>query len=117
MIRAINETSEERIIQRLANTLPDTLHTAIINHIELLFGVFNSTRKTQNLEKVRAFPGKIPILPFCETSACLFAQNKAKLKTQGSTLTDLDLMIASISVQNEMTLVTTTRNILSAAKA
>ena len=96
----------DEIVYRIAHTPPEALHTTIINHTELLFGVFNSARKKQNLIKVEAFLNKIPVLSFCKESSYIFAEHKAALKSEGNIIADLDLMIASITLANKMTLVT-----------
>lgn len=96
----------ENVIEHLSFIPSESICTTIINHSELLFGAYNSARKKTNLEKVQLLLSKIPILPFCQQSSSIFAQHKAKLREKGNTLADLDLMIASITMQHQMILVT-----------
>ena len=94
------------VVERVSNILPEEMTTTIINHSELLFGAFNSVKKKQNLEKIEDFLDKIHILPFCKESSRIFAEQKASLKKHGNIIADLDLMIASIVLRHQITLVT-----------
>lgn len=95
----------EPIVERLTLTPPENITTTIINYTELLFGAFNSTKKKQNLEIVTAFLQEIKILPFDESAAYCFAEHKASFKKDGNLIADLDLMIASIALSKNYTLV------------
>ena len=48
----------------------------------------------------------VTVLPFDEASARRFGKLKAELETRGEPLDDLDLEIASIALENNLTLVT-----------
>ena len=82
------------------------LSTTIINQAELLYGAFNSTKKSHNLKKIQAFLKEIPILEFSSAAALIFAEQKVQLKGAGKMLADMDLMIASIVLANSGILVT-----------
>lgn len=94
------------VVQQFESINLDLLNTSIITHAELLFGAFNSAHKKRNLDMMKAFLSKIPIIPFCENSSHIFAEQKSLLKNDGSIIADMDLMIASICLHNHMTLVT-----------
>lgn len=96
----------ESVTNRMIVLDSQQLNTTIINHAKLLFGAFNSARKHDNLKNIENFFKNISILPFCEKASAIFAENKAQLKSKGKPLDDLDLMIASICIKNDMTLVT-----------
>ncbi len=95
----------EHVVRRVARQAPEALHTTIVNHAELLYGAYNSVKKSQNLAKVEAFLNRIAILPFCEDASRQFAEHKAALRKKGQGVADMDLMIASISQQRGMVLV------------
>jgi tRNA(fMet)-specific endonuclease VapC len=97
---------DESVIKRFASTAPSDLSTTIINRTELLFGAFNSLKVKQNLSKIHGFLDKIRVLPFCNDASLIFAEQKATLKKAGNIVADLDLMIASIAIQNKSILVT-----------
>ncbi len=94
-----------KIIEKMAHLYADDPCTSIVNYSELLFGAYHSNRVKQNLDIMSALMADIKILPFCPQAAEIFAKEKAKLKIKGETIADLDLMIASISIQNNVILV------------
>lgn len=97
---------KDSVVENLAKQAADNIYTTIINQAELLYGAFNSAHQNHNLEIVKNFLDKIQVLEFCNKSAYIFAEHKASLKKKGSLIADMDLIIASISLANRMTLVT-----------
>jgi len=96
----------EKMVTRISNAPQNELATTIINHSELLFGVFNSAKKKENLLKIPPFLDKMTVIPFCKHASYIFAEQKALLKKQGNIIADLDLMIASIAMRHHSILVT-----------
>ncbi|MEA2111259.1 MAG: type II toxin-antitoxin system VapC family toxin, partial [Campylobacterota bacterium] len=45
------------------------------------------------------------ILEFTQVSSLIFAKEKARLKKSGNIIADMDLMIASIAIENDCTLI------------
>jgi len=97
---------QAKVVEHITKLETDEIATTIINHTELLFGAFNSEKKKQNLELIENFLDKVQILAFCKDSSYIFAEQKALLKKQGKIIADMDLMIASIAIQNHGILVT-----------
>lgn len=96
---------EANVVACLNNKSADDISITIVNHTELLFGAFNSIKKKENLYKIQTFLETLAILPFCAESSYIFAKNKALLKQEGNIIADLDLMIASITLQHDCILV------------
>src|SRR3990167_7127897 len=96
----------QSIVEKVSVVSRSNLSTTIINHAELLYGAYNSTKKEQNLKKIQEFLKEIKVLEFTSTASLLFAEHKAQLKKQGAILADMDLMIASIVLANDGILVT-----------
>jgi len=96
----------EAVIKKVTAIPADALYTTIISHAELLFGAYHSEQEKKNLNTVKTFLKNFSILPFCENASHFFGQQKAFLKSKGTPVADMDLMIASIALQNEMILVT-----------
>ena len=94
------------VVNRIAPLSTNELATTIINHAELLFGAFNSTKVSHNLEKISAFLNQLTIIHFCKESSFIFAEYKAALKKKGTIVADLDLMIASIVLKHQSVLIT-----------
>jgi tRNA(fMet)-specific endonuclease VapC len=72
---------------------------------ELIYGAEKSQRKEQNLKVVEDFADKITIIPIL-TSIRIYGKEKARLKTKGKIISDLDLFIGATSIVNDMILVT-----------
>ena len=97
---------EKDIIEKIISIPKDNLYITIINYTELLYGIYNSNKITQNKEKILPFLDNFKILQFDKKSSEIFAKLKAKLKKQGNIIADMDLMIASIAISNKATLFT-----------
>ncbi|HLD84457.1 MAG TPA: PIN domain-containing protein [Coxiellaceae bacterium] len=96
----------QQVVEKISIMSRSELSTTIINQAELLYGAFNSTKKSHNLKKIQAFLKEIPILEFSSAAALIFAEQKVQLKGAGKMLADMDLMIASIVLANSGILVT-----------
>jgi len=97
---------EKEIIETIISLPKDDLYITIINYTELLYGIYNSNKITQNKEKILPFLDNFKILGFDKNSSEIFAKLKSKLKKQGNIIADMDLMIASIAISNKATLFT-----------
>jgi len=97
---------EKDIIQKVISLPKDDLYITIINYAELLYGIYNSNKITQNKEKILPFLDNFKLLQFDKNASVIFAKLKAKLKKQGQIIADMDLMIASIAISNKATLFT-----------
>ena len=94
------------VIEKIISLPNDELYITIINYTELLYGIYNSDKITQNKEKILPFLDNFKILQFDKNSSQIFAKLKAKLKKHGNIIADMDLMIASIAIANKATLYT-----------
>jgi tRNA(fMet)-specific endonuclease VapC len=97
---------DKKIVKRLSRISHDDICTTIVNYTELLFGAYNSVKVEQNLKKFKSFLKTINIVNFDKTAAEHFARLKANLKKEGNLIADMDLMIASICMANNLVLVT-----------
>ena len=94
------------IVNKLSTQPIENIFTTRINVTELVYGAYNSSKIEQNLGKVSSFLECFQILEFDQKSSVIFAQEKARLKLKGSLIADMDLMIASITIANDFSLVT-----------
>lgn len=97
---------DEDIIKKIISLPKDKLYITIINYTELLYGIYNSNKTTQNKEKILPFLENFKILQFNKHSSDIFAKIKAKLKKEGNIIADMDIMIASITIANKAILFT-----------
>ncbi len=72
---------------------------------ELKFGVENSERKNKNKKALDIFLNGITIIPIYN-SLDFYASEKARLRKNGNTVDDFDLLIGASAVSNNMILVT-----------
>jgi tRNA(fMet)-specific endonuclease VapC len=73
---------------------------------ELVHGVAKSQRAADNLARLDVLLAALIILPYDEWSARRFGQLKAQLEQVGDVISDLDLQIASIALDQDTILVT-----------
>ena len=97
-----NERIEKKIMQAgLVNIL-----LTVITECELFYGAFKSIKKEKNLSVVKELKKKIQTLHTTEGISYTYGKLKSELENRGQTIDDADLMIASIALSNNATLVT-----------
>jgi len=72
---------------------------------ELIYGAEKSQKIEKNLKVVEDFADKIEILPILPALR-IYGKEKARLKSIGKTIGDLDLFIGSTAIENDMIMVT-----------
>ena len=97
---------KKETIETIISLPKEDLYITIINYTELLYGIYNSNKISQNREKILPFLEHFDVLPFDKQSSEIFARLKAKLKKQSRIIADMDLMIASIAIANDAVLFT-----------
>ena len=73
---------------------------------ELVHGATKSQRASDNLARLDVLLAALIVLPYDEWSARRFGQLKAQLEQMGESISDLDLQIASIALDQDAVLVT-----------
>ena len=96
---------KKEVVERLSQIPIDNLYISRINYTELIYGAYNSSKITQNLKIIEPFLGSFKVLEFTQISSLIFAKEKARLKKNGNIIADMDLMIASIAIENDCTLI------------
>jgi len=81
---------------------------AITNTIlaELYFGAYNSVKIKENIDRVDEFRKNLTVIPEDAETSRLFGKLKAELKSSGNLIDDFDILIASIALANDCTIVT-----------
>ncbi len=97
-----NENIEKNIIK---NGLENVFIT-VITECELFYGAFKSIKKDKNLAVVEELKTKINTLHTVNGVPSMYGKIKAELEAKGRPLDDADLLIASITLLNDATLVT-----------
>jgi predicted nucleic acid-binding protein len=97
-----NENIERSIIRHgLGNVF-----ITVITECELFYGAYKSTKKDKNLAVIEELRTRIKTLHTVSGVPSLYGKIKAELESKGQTLDDADLLISSIALLNNATLVT-----------
>ena len=96
---------KKEVVEKLSQIPIDDLYISRINYTELIYGAYNSSKINQNLKVIEPFLESFKILEFTQASSLIFAIEKARLKKNGNIIADMDLMIASIAIENDCTLI------------
>ncbi len=96
---------KQEVVERLSQIPIDDLYISRINYTELIYGAYNSSKINQNLKVIEPFLESFTVLEFTKTSSLIFAKEKARLKKNGNIIADMDLMIASVAIENDCTLI------------
>ena len=97
-----NENIEKTIIRSGL----ENVFITIITECELFYGAFKSKRKEKNLAVIEELKKNIQILHTRENTAYIYGTIKSELEIKGQILDDADLLIASIAISNNATIVT-----------
>lgn len=90
-------------------TPAEALAVTAISVGELTHGAHKSARAAENLARLDVLLTTVAVLPFNERTARRFGALKAQLEQAGTPVSDLDLQIASIALENGAPLVTHNR--------
>jgi tRNA(fMet)-specific endonuclease VapC len=94
------------VVQRMMTTAPAEILVCDIVKAELYFGAYNSQRREQNLAVLDEFFGQFESRPFDGTAAKVHGRIRAELKAAGTPIGPMDLLIAAITLANDLVLVT-----------
>ncbi len=97
-----NENIERNIIR---NGI-ENIFITVITECELFYGAFKSVKKEKNIAVAEELKKKIRTLHTREGVSYLYGKIKSELEVRGQMLDDADLLIGSIALSNNATLVT-----------
>lgn len=95
-----------QVKERVINLPQHQLALSVITQAELYYGAYNSGRPPENYQQVRQFLSQFHISPLNDNSTRQFGILKAQLRQSGQPIADFDLLIASIALVENCTLVT-----------
>ena len=102
-------SGREPIVERLTTLRPEGLAVSIITVAELLDGVYSSRDPAEEEAGIMDFLRGVELFLVEETTARVFAQQRSKLRKQGRTIGDFDLLLAATCLQHGLTLLTNNR--------
>lgn len=91
---------------RILKSVPGELMLCSIVKAELLYGARKSTRVSENLSRLETLFESLPTLPFDDDAAAHYGVARAQLEGIGKPIGPNDLLIASIALAHNATLVT-----------
>lgn len=95
-----------RVCDRLRQMSPDDVAVCSVVKAELHYGAMKSREPARTLAMQREFLSAFKSLPFDDRAAECYASIRARLESQGTPIGPNDLLIASISMVNDLILVT-----------
>lgn len=104
-IRYLNGRSPA-ILRRLQQESPANIAVCSVVKAELFYGAHRSHNPERSLAKQLMFLAPLPSFPFDDAAAEQYGRIRAELSGQGTSIGPNDLLIAAISVANQLTLVT-----------
>jgi len=101
--------NEQKVIDKLKNLQETEKIDATINPIilaELYKGAFLSNKHEENVRIIKEFTENVEFLEFNKKASFIYGKKFAELKKKGKITQECDLMIASICIANNQTLIT-----------
>ncbi|OGG51977.1 MAG: twitching motility protein PilT [Candidatus Handelsmanbacteria bacterium RIFCSPLOWO2_12_FULL_64_10] len=104
-IRYLNDR-DSSVSRRLRLVNPSDVILCSVVKAELYFGAYHSSRREGNLALLEDFFGRFVSLPFDDEAAKVYGNLRAQLQASGTPIGSNDLLIASIALACNVTMVT-----------
>jgi tRNA(fMet)-specific endonuclease VapC len=95
-----------QVVERMRERAPSDIVIAIVTLAELWFGAQKSARRAAVRREIDAFLEPFEVLPFDRESAEAYARTRCDLERAGRPIGERDLLIASIALARDLTVVT-----------
>jgi tRNA(fMet)-specific endonuclease VapC len=95
-----------RVVERMREHLPSEVVITIITLAELWFGAHKSARRVAVRREIDGFLEPFDVLPFDREAADTYARVRFDLERVGRPIGERDLLIASIALALDLTVVT-----------
>ncbi len=98
--------ASEKVVQQFKELSPSQIKLPSITVAELYYGAEKSNFKAKNREKVKRFVSTFEIVSFDEKACTAYAKIRHSLERSGTPVGPMDLLIASIGLAHNFTVVT-----------
>ena len=98
--------ASEKVVQQFKKLLPSQIKLPSITVAELYYGAEKSKFKAKNQAKVKRFVSTFEIVSFDEKACTAYAKIRHSLERSGTPVGPMDLLIASIGLAYNFTVVT-----------
>lgn len=95
-----------KVQQKLASISPKEIALCSVVKAEIIYGTLKGNYTSQAVALRQSFLTQFASLPFDDLAADFYGQERARLARLGQSIGPNDLMIASIALANNLTLVT-----------
>jgi len=96
---------DKGVVDKMKQISPDLLNITLLTVSELFYGAYSSANVENNIDKVTKFCQWLNLLEANMKSANIFGRIKSELRKEGKLIEDFDIAIASISLAENLTLV------------
>lgn len=97
---------DDKVLEKFKENKSIPISISMITYAELIFSAKRSLNEQKNMIKVNHIRDIYPIEELNEGVMEVFADIKAKMVEKGIKIEDMDLLIASTAIYNELVLVT-----------
>ena len=105
-VNYLRSPGQSSITRKLLSCRPGEVVLCSVAKAELVYGAYRSRNVQQNLRHVQLFSARFLSLPYDDAAAEIYGQVRSQLANQGRLIGPNDLMIASIALTHDLTLVT-----------
>ena len=98
--------ASEKVVQQFKELSPSQIKLTSITVAELYYGAEKSKFKAKNREKVKRFVSTFEIVSFDEKACTAYAKIRHSLERSGTPVGPMDILIASIGLAHNLTVVT-----------
>jgi tRNA(fMet)-specific endonuclease VapC len=98
--------NHDQVVQNFQNFKEAPKAISVITYGELVYGARKSANSEKNLAKVYRLAELFPIIDISPAIMEIFGELKASLEKSGKTIDDMDLLIASTAIVNNLILIT-----------
>lgn len=105
-IRLLNKSGNSQFVQKFLVRSPTDFRLCSVVKLELYYGAYKSSKRSQNLEKLNQFFQQFESLTLDDTSAQLAGQIRASLDASGTPIGSNDLLIGAIALSHNLILIT-----------
>ena len=95
-----------RITRRIEDLLPEGIGISIISIAELYEGIANSRNRDKDKANLLQFLDLFEVLPLNNEICELFGNERARLRSEGTLIGDLDLLIGCTALHHNLTILT-----------
>ncbi len=95
----------QQVVQRIRLEPASNVRLCSIVLGELYFGAFHSSDPAKNLAVLGKFVSKFRSVPFDDTAAAIYGEERAKLEKLGTRIGPYDMQIAAIALANGLCVV------------